>query len=303
MIDFKSIIENLKEMNDYYEQHLSDIDRYLEKKGLLEDYHEFEKRHSEEKKRQDNKETAEKIADQKKEEEKKAEEERIEEEKAETEDKESEEDKAPEIAYLFGGAVSFALVSSSLQMVGERLHMTLACRDGSAAVAEYSTSDNSIIVEDGAERNTILEKVQKRKLLRLLAQVPKMAPEACIPQNVCDYLRPVELAIRHENIVRNYPDWDMKDIGVLDYEDYIREHPGSSESDYYDYITDCAVKSFAEPTGKEKGRYMSVYAELSEDFADVQIQDGFFELGEMRQNQEKQIAENDKRRTEKKKQL
>ena len=32
MIDFKSIIENLKEMNDYYEQHLSDIDRYLEKK-------------------------------------------------------------------------------------------------------------------------------------------------------------------------------------------------------------------------------------------------------------------------------
>ena len=91
MIDFKSIIENLKEMNDYYEQHLSDIDRYLEKKGLLEDYHEFEKRHSEEKKRQDNKETAEKIADQKTEEEKKAEEERIEEEKAETEDKESEE--------------------------------------------------------------------------------------------------------------------------------------------------------------------------------------------------------------------
>ena len=301
MIDFKSIIENLKEMNDNYEKHLSDIDRYLEEKGLLEDYHEFEKKHSEEKKRRDDKETAEKIADQKKEEEKKAEEERIEEENAETVDKESKDDKAPEMAYLFGGAVSFALVSRSLQMVGERLHMTLACRDGSAAVAEYSTSDNSIIIEDGAERNLILKKVQKMKLLRLLAQVPKMAPEACIPQNVCDYLRPVELAIRHENIVRNYPDWDMRDIGVLDYEDYIREHPVSSEMDYFDYITDCAVKAFAEPNGKEKGRYMAAYAELSEDFADVQIRDGFFELGEIRQKE--QAAENERKRTERKKQL
>ena len=305
MIDFKSIIENLRETADNYERHLTEIDQFLSEKGLLDDYRDFINRKVDEKQLGDNKKTAESIAEQKKkEEESKAEGVRFEEEKAETEAKELKNDKDPEeplMEKLFGGAVSFALISSSLEVIGEKLHMTLSDRDGNEAAVEYTSSNNSAFIEDGIGRSRVLAKIQKRKLLRLLAQVPKMAPEACIPQNVCDYLRPVELAIRHENIVRNYPDWDLSDIGMLDYEDYIRAHPDSSEMDYFDYITDGAVKAFAEPTGKEKGRYMSAYAELSDDFADVQIQDGFFELGELRQKE--QNAEYEKKRSEKKKQL
>ena len=290
MIDFKSIIENLRETADNYERHLTEIDQFLSEKGLLDDYRDFVNRKLDEKQLGDNKKTAESIAEQKKEEESRAVERRFVEEKAETEAKELKNDKDPEepvMEKLFGGAVSFALISSSLEVIGEKLHMTLSDRDGNEAAVEYTSSNNSAFIEDGIGRSRVLAKIQKRKLLRLLAQVPKMAPEACIPQNVCDYLRPVELAIRHENIVRNYPDWNLSDIGMLDYEDYIRAHPDSS--------------AFAEPTGKEKGRYMSAYAELSDDFADVQIQDGFFELGELRQKE--QNAEYEKKRSEKKKQL
>ena len=41
MIDFKSIIENLRETADNYERHLTEIDQFLSEKGLLDDYRDF----------------------------------------------------------------------------------------------------------------------------------------------------------------------------------------------------------------------------------------------------------------------
>ena len=299
MIDFDSVIRNLRETVNNYEKQLTEIDRFLAEKGLLDDYQNFAKRKTDEKQREDNKQAAEKIAEQKKEEEaEKAEEEKLEEKK------ESKNDKDPGTQVttnIFDGAVSFILISSSLQVIGEKLYMKLAGKDGSEVSMSYSVYDNSMTIEDETGKSPVLMKVQKRKLLRLLAQVPKMAPEASIPQNVCNYLRPVELAVRHENIVRNYPDWDYSDIGAPNYEEYINEHPDSSEMDYFDYITDKAVRAFAEPSGKERGRYMAAYAELSEAYDDAQISDGFKELGEIRQRELGE--ETEQKRTERRKQL
>ena len=66
MIDFKSIIENLRETTDNYERHLTEIDQFLSEKGLLEDYRDFVNRKLDEKLLGDNKKTAESIAEQKK---------------------------------------------------------------------------------------------------------------------------------------------------------------------------------------------------------------------------------------------
>lgn len=289
MINYKEIADALRSTVENYEAQLREIDKFLEEKGLLEDYKAYADRKELEKTAEIKKE----IEDDKREDEKHDEALREEQEKEEEEEKKKTENSVNDhpLVPVLGGVITISIAARTIEMMDNGLRFMLHRIDNNTETeaekeheVRFSYDDRGYFT-DTEGHELVLTKIQRRLLLRQLAQIPKIAPDTGIAQNVSYYLRPVSLAIRHSDIVREYPSWEMEEIEATTLYEYLSQHPEQSEEDYYDMITDCALRDFISPDNRT-GKYFSAYGELYDAYDDDALRSTMNEIVEYKKSRE-----------------